>query len=464
MASMASSAWRPEIYAIEWCHAGLGLRPAGPGLRSSLVKAAARTMAWQEALQMAEVEHLELRSLNALLKAVAAQQAFEQALLGAAVATAEWQRALALLPAPVADADSTAAFAACGSALSRQRRWREALQLIEVHGVQDAALLTAVLSALAKERRWQLALKLMKASPCRDLAAHNALLHALGWEGAFLLLAKMETEDLRPDLFSYSATLAACSREMQWQAALQVMQDMSLMSIRSDAICRGAALRALSLCFRWRHALMLASSTSIRSRRPLEVLEVIAACQGATAQSGLQQLLPLRSRLLMLRPHVTLTGRCQGEGEAATLAQSLSDHGLLCKGALGLHMGIRAQLEGRNMARRGPLPALPALPASPRLASSAPAAQFLRTWLAFHLCLGGRRISSPGLWVSGSRRAAATGGSCPRKRDKWRQPAVKVGKCEHFKWSCLKIDLQLEVFLAFFNQPFGGTKHGKLIA
>ena len=76
----------------------------------------------------------------------------------------------------------------------------------------------------------------------------------------------------------------------------------------------------------------------------------------------------------------------------------------------------------------------------------------------------GRRISSPGLWVSGSRRAAATGGSCPRKRDKWRQPAVKVGKCEHFKWSCLKIDLQLEVFLAFFNQPFGGTKHGKLIA
>ena len=30
-------------------------RPAGPGLRSSLVKAAARTMAWQEALQMAEV-------------------------------------------------------------------------------------------------------------------------------------------------------------------------------------------------------------------------------------------------------------------------------------------------------------------------------------------------------------------------------------------------------------------------
>ena len=76
----------------------------------------------------------------------------------------------------------------------------------------------------------------------------------------------------------------------------------------------------------------------------------------------------------------------------------------------------------------------------------------------------GRRISSPGLWVSGSRRAAATGGSCPRKRDKWRQPAVKVGKCEHFQWSCLKIDLQLEVFFAFFNQPFGGTKHGKLIA
>eukprot|EP00435_Cladocopium_sp_Y103_P027398 s3310_g6.t1 len=211
---------------------------------------------------------------------------------------------------------------------------------------------------------------------------------------------------LRPDVLSYSATLAACSRETQWQAAVQVIQDMSLMSIQNDAICRGAALRALSRCFRWRHALILAtSSTATSQSRPLEVLEVIAACQGAS-KSGLQQLLPLRSRLLMLRPHVTLTGRCQGEGEAGALAQSLSDHGLLYKATLGLHMGIRAQLEGRDMARRGPLPA--GLPSPLRLANLvAPAAQFLRTWLAFQLCLGGCRISSPGLWVSARRAAAA---------------------------------------------------------
>eukprot|EP00913_Durusdinium_trenchii_P024059 g22595.t1 len=381
-----------------------------------LIRASARAAAWQAGLALVEDQRqLPQRTLNALLKAVAAQQQFQQALtllpadphasswqalLGAAVSTSCWEtlggeHAIALLQCSARP--SGRALSACGSALARARRWAEALWLMEAaQKPVPAAFLTAVLGALGKVRKWQLAQALLKeraASWGEDLGAYNAALQAVGWQRSAQLL-----------------------REMQKQG-LNGMQnhDMSASSISSDALSSGALLHALSKAFRWREALVFLDEKPPGAVRPLEMLEALAACHGAGSSVPAMALLrPWGRRLPLFRPHVTLTGRCQGEGEVAALEETLQSYGMLLRkarevplGALGLRGRLDELRRGRvpRVGRaRGGFRAAADVEGNPMLRGSelsgpAAQAQSLATWCSFRLRLRRGRILTKWGWT-----------------------------------------------------------------
>ena len=159
---------------------------------------------------------------------------------------------------------TTAAIRACAT----RSHWPVALSLLgELQadgGAPDVAAYNAALTACERGGQYheaELLLREMRErGPPPDAVTFNtcitAAARAAQWERALRLLSLMEADpSVRPDAFSYSAAISACSRRPE--AALDLLQRMEAAGVAPTTVIYNAAIRACATASHWPIALSL---------------------------------------------------------------------------------------------------------------------------------------------------------------------------------------------------------------
>lgn len=173
-----------------------------------------------------------------------------------------WDGALALLALiPVPD------LVAYGSAVSCcQRRWREALEVLEQmrrRGLEPNFIIySAAIAACEKGEEWQMALQLLDRLISVDsIVPFNSALSACEkcceWTWALELLQSMETSGLVPDQITLSAAILACDRAWRWPSVLQLLQQLTESTLKLDVVTCTSCVSACQKGARWRDVLTL---------------------------------------------------------------------------------------------------------------------------------------------------------------------------------------------------------------
>ena len=159
---------------------------------------------------------------------------------------------------------TTAAIRACAT----RSHWPVALSLLgELQadgGAPDVAAYNAALTACERGGQYheaELLLREMRErGPPPDAVTFNTCITAAArasqWERALRLLSLMEADpSVRPDAFSYSAAISACSRRPE--AALDLLQRMEAAGVAPTTVIYNAAIRACATASHWPIALSL---------------------------------------------------------------------------------------------------------------------------------------------------------------------------------------------------------------
>ena len=77
------------------------------------------------------------------------------------------------------------------------------------------------------------------------------------WQMSLKLLAHLRVYDLRPNVATYGAAIAAMERGSQWAQALALLKQMERDQCHPNTISLGASLVALQRGLQWQHAMNL---------------------------------------------------------------------------------------------------------------------------------------------------------------------------------------------------------------
>ncbi|CAM9981826.1 unnamed protein product, partial [Discosporangium mesarthrocarpum] len=192
-------------------------------------------------------------------------------------------------------------------AMSRCRRWKEALTLLDemkAKGVRpDVVSFNTAISACGNAGMWKHSLDLldeMVSSSASERAAgaipvlapdaisFNAAMKACGkagkWRKSLALLSGMEDAGVMPNFRSYSTTLGVLGQCGRWREALQLLDEMRERGFIPDAFSLAGAMHACGAAGRWdetKSLMWMARSLGKRTLNEVVYNTYITACGGA---------------------------------------------------------------------------------------------------------------------------------------------------------------------------------------
>lgn len=160
---------------------------------------------------------------------------------------------------------NTVTYSACISAMEKGSQWVQGLDLLsemeQKKVKKNVITVSYAISACAKAGKWQGAIDLL-AEMCKEKShPDNVVMNACisgcctEWPVAMHLLREMHGFQLKPDIISYSATIAALEEGRQWALTLAIFQEMRSHQIPLDSFSYNALIGSFSRASEWQHAL-----------------------------------------------------------------------------------------------------------------------------------------------------------------------------------------------------------------
>ncbi|CAJ1395583.1 unnamed protein product [Effrenium voratum] len=276
--------------------------PPDAACRHVQLGALARGAHWRRSV----AEHLPTqRGSNALLLAL--ERAKPELAMGVLREMPEWQVS-----------PNQNSFSSCLRAVGRQRRWHQALDLLQE--MQASALLVSLVAlscACAALESWAWALRLAEGN-CLDAMAVCDILGTFQeqnlWQGACAFLRQMSASEVQTDAYALNAA-ASC--------ALSAWQEAMAMSSQPDEVGAGALARACGESGNWEASFQLLQSLGWRR---LAATQITLNAATSAAQQGSQWRWALLRDLSAVDARNAACGAC-GAGGAWRSALHL------CRGA-----------------------------------------------------------------------------------------------------------------------------------
>eukprot|EP00913_Durusdinium_trenchii_P027156 g25481.t1 len=255
-------------------------------IHNSMVSACEKSHAWQNALQM---DDIDLPGFNAAISACEKAE--------------EWQQSLRLLWSLPISADvvsCNAALSACnsgavvrrlgsikavdgpyGKLCEKRQKWQIALQLLQSFPVPRSS--TSCNAAIAAcQTCWPVAMELLTSFSFwrlqRDeVSFSSAIAVCENWQLALSLLVEMLQKALQPNLLSYNSVMFSCLRHGHWSQALELISAAELADVQMDSAAYGHALWAFRLGCCSRAAAAVMSFSERRNTGPVDLASAFEA-------------------------------------------------------------------------------------------------------------------------------------------------------------------------------------------